>query len=558
MPISIFDIGLVVLIAAALGGISKLLRQPIVLAYLLTGVIIGYFRLLNFDNQDVFRVFSDLGIMFLLFLVGLEIDYKSLKRVGTTSLIVGVLQVLITTGIGFFIAQLFSFSAIQSAYLAIAFTFSSTVIVVKLLSEKKDLHSLYGKITIGILLVQDFIAILILVVLAGLQRGEGIQLTTIAFTAAKGVALFFAMLWLGRKALPYLFDAVARSRELLFLISLAWVFLLAAVVQRIGFSIEIAGFLAGVALANSAEHYQISAHMRPLRDFFVLIFFVILGSSLVFSNLSGLTVPLAAFSLFVIIGNPLIVLILMGLLGYKKRTSFLTGLAVGQISEFSLVLAAMGLRVGHITSDVASLITGVGVITITVSSYLVSNSDSIFRAFSRGLTVFERRRTKEDGRYDRDIAKPVVLIGVHRTGLSIAHSIPQEDLLVVDYDPDVVHKMEEEGYDYIFGDIADPEVFERAQIAQAKLVISTSPEHEDNLALLHEIKHLATRPRVIVRAESEAEAHAFYEAGADYVLLPHFTSGQYLGKTIALDPEMRILNHLKKRDLELLKNHRSA
>lgn len=553
MTSGLFELAILVLIAAVLGFLAKLLRQPLMLAYLGTGVAVGYFGLLHLEDQETFRIFSDLGIMFLLFLVGLEINYASLKIVGKPALLVGLGQVFFTLGIGYGIAQLLGFGVTASAYIATALTFSSTIIVVKLLSEKKDLNSLYGRISVGMLLVQDFVAILLLVVLAGLQPGESVNVLAMLMTVLKGLALFALMLWLGRKVLPYVFDRISRSDELLFLVTLAWVFLLAALVSRIGFSIEIAGFLAGLALANSSEHFQIANRIRPLRDFFILIFFIILGSSVMITDFSSQIWPIVIFSLFVLIGNPLIVVIIMSLMRYRKRTSILTGLTVAQISEFSLVLAALGHRLGHLDAAAVSLVTAVGIFTITASSYLIMHGDQIANRLSRLLAFFERKDAVADtaARYEYD--KPIVLIGAHRTGQNLAFSLPKEDLLVIDFDPEVIFELKQRGYDCIFGDVVDPEVVERANFSQAKLVISTSPDLSDNLALLATLNSLARRPKVIVRAESEDEAQLLYRDGADYVLLPHFTAGQYLGKTISLDPDANILESLKQRDLEVMR-----
>ncbi len=555
MTAGLLELAIVVLIAAFLGILARTLRQPIILAYLVTGVIIGYFGLFNLRDQATFQIFADLGIMFLLFLVGLEINYTSLRLVGRSALIIGVSQVIFTTGIGFLIARLFDFSLLHSAYIALALTFSSTIIVVKLLSEKKDLSSLYGKIAVGVMLFQDFIAILILVTLAGIEAGRGFSWSSLAVALVKGLLLFIAMVWLGRKFLPHVFDKIARSPELLFLTTLAWVFLLAALAAEIGFSIEIAGFLAGLALANSAEHFQIANRVRPLRDFFILIFFVILGSSIVLQDWSGITKPILAFSAFVIIGNPLIVLLIMSALGYRKRTSFLTGVTVGQISEFSLILVALGLRVGHLNSSIVSLVTAVGVITIIISAYIITHGDKIFRFLARPLSLLERKQTKEVSSLIGEFKKSFILIGAHRTGQAIALSLPAKDLLVIEFDPEVIHMLKRHNLDYIFGDIADPEVFAKANFETAKLVISTNPDLNDNLGLLTELKKLAKRPKIIVRADDEKEAEILYKTGVDYVLLPNFTAGQYLAKTIAVDPEMQILEQLRKKDLEMLRAH---
>jgi Kef-type K+ transport system membrane component KefB/voltage-gated potassium channel Kch len=556
-----FELAAIILIAAVLGVLMRQLKQPLILAYLVTGFIIAYIGWINLD-KETFKLFAELGVVFLLFLIGLEINYDSLRLVGRQSIILGLGQIIFTFVFGFLIAVFFNFNFLASAYIGIALTFSSTIIIVKLLSEKKDTSSFYGKLSIGFLLVQDLVAILILIFLTGISTGINSQniALNMFLTIIKGLILFGLILYIGRRFLPLAFDRAAKSNELLFLISLAWLFLMVALTKKLGFSLEVGGFLAGIALSNSSENFQIAAKLKPLRDFFIMIFFIVLGSSFVISNVSKIGFEIFAFSLFVLIGNPLIVLILMGILGYRKRTSFLTGLTVAQISEFSLILASLGLKIGHINEEVVALITGVGIITITVSTYLILNADFIFKKIHKYLSIFEKKKPLEDNLENLQIKKPIVLIGAHRTGQSIALNIPAKNLLVVDFDPDIISFLRKRGIDYIFGDIADPDVFEKSQIKEAKLVISTTPDFNDNMFLLEEIKKIEKekRPKVIVRAETEKDALILYEKGADYVILPYFTAGQYLGKTITVDPEVKILNQLKSKDLEFLKMFKKA
>lgn len=554
----LFELAIVILFSAIFGVAAKLLKQPVILAYLATGALIGYFGFFNLADKETFRIFSDLGIMFLLFLVGLEINYSSLRLVGKTALIVGLGQVVFTFAIGYLIALALNFNSLSSAYIAIALTFSSTIIVVKLLSDKKDLHSLYGRISVGTMLIQDFVAIFILIFLAGSNSGNAFFLQKAVFTVVSGVFLFAAMLWLGRKIIPLILDKIAASSELLFLLSLAWLFAVSVVMSKIGFSIEIGGLLAGLSLANSSENFQIAAKIKTLRDFFILIFFVILGASFVFSNFSSITIPILFFSIFVLVGNPLIVLIIMGIMGFRKRTSFLVGVTVAQISEFSLILAALGLKLGHISEETVTLITAVGIITITTSTYLIIYADSIFKRLSRLLSIFERGITKEELLFsDKELEKPIIMIGYGRTGESIASNLEKKNLLVLDSDPEVINQLKEEGIDYVFGDMKDSEIFERMNLKKAAVVISTSPDFEDNLELLRNLNALEKKPKTILRAETEQEARLLYAQNADYVLLPNFTAGQYLGKNISVDPKMKILNQLRKKDLFLMKRIKS-
>lgn len=553
----LFELAIIFVVAAALGVGAKLLKQPLILAYLLTGVLVAALNLFHIAEGELLKTFSSLGVMLLLFLIGLEINYKTIQSVGRVSVILGLSQIGFTSLFGFLIARLFHFPILSSLYIAVALTFSSTIIILKLLSEKGDEHSLYGRISIGYLLVQDLVAVLLLVFLTGLEGQEGFALQPMLLTLLQGVLFFSAMLFLGQRFLPMLFEKIARSQELLFLVSLAWAFLMVSLAEQLGFSIEMGGFMAGLALANSSLHFQIAGRIKPLRDFFILIFFVVLGSSLALSGIGSIVLPVLVFSLFVLIGNPLIVLALMGLMGYRKRTSFLTGLTVAQISEFSLILVALGFRLGHVPREVLTLVTAVGVLTFTSSTYLVMYGDQVFRYLSSILSFFERKKLLE-----QDVPgvspKLVILIGCHRTGQSIAFNMQKKDLLIVDFDPEIILELKKHKFDYVFGDIADSEVFSRIDFAAAKLIVSTSPHLDDNLTLLSLFSKFRGRPRFVLRAETERDAEMLYRKGADYVLLPHFTAGQYLGKTIAIDPEMRVLDQLRERDKFVLKKIASA
>lgn len=556
MNSAILDLALVMVIAAGFGMIARLLKQPLLLAYLFAGIVISALGFLHINDQQTFKTFSDLGIMFLLFLVGMEINYTSLRMVGKASLIVGFGQIALTFAVGFLLAILFNFSLISAAYISIALTFSSTIIIVKLLSDKRDINNLYGKISIGFLLVQDFIAILLLIFLSGIEQGNQLLAANLALTIFKAITLFIIMLVLGKTLLPAVLDIIGGSQELLFLASIAWVFLLVALVGQIGFSVEIGGLLAGLSLANSSEHFEIASRVRPLRDFFIVIFFVVLGSLAVSSHFSGLALPIIVFSLFVLIGNPLIVLCIMGAMGYRKRTSFFAAITVGQISEFSLIITALGLRLGHITQQDTSIIAATGVITITASTYMIMYTEKLFQILSPYLRLFERANPIERGVDPKTVSKPIILIGFHRTGRSIAANLSKEDLLVIDFDPESIERLRQQGFDFLFDDINDPEVLEQLNLRHTKLIISTSPELSINLGLLTILKKLKQKKsakwRIITRARTEEELRILYTQGADYVLLPHFTAGWHLGKLVYSDPDGKILSTLKEKDLAML------
>lgn len=553
METEIIELAVVLGIAAGLGLVARMLRQPLILAYLGTGVLLGLFGVTPVATDPLYKIFADLGIMFLLFLIGLEINLTSLRLVGKVAVVIGLGQIVFTAFGGFLIALLLGFDILPAAYIAITLTFSSTIIIVKLLSEKGDLNSLYGKISIGFLLVQDFVAIIILLGLAGIQVGGSIAWGQLAFTLAKGVGLLGIMAWLGRSIMPRIFERIAKSQELLFITSLAWVFLVVALVKKVGFSIEIGGFLAGLALANSSEHFLITARIKPLRDFFLVLFFVVLGTTVSQADFSGLGWPVIIFSLFVLIGNPLIVMTIMGAMGYHRRTSFLSGVTVAQISEFSLVVAAMGLAVGHITNSHVTIITTVGVVTITLSSYLILYADKLYAVLQSALRFFERKHTKPDRPVSERLRRPVILIGADRTGRHLLESFPKEDVIVIDFNPDLVTALRKAKYTAIYGDINDPDLDEQIDFSGARVVICTSPDAEDSIHLIQFLSSLHIRVPVIVRADSLSDARVLYKAGAAYVVMPHVSAGHHLRQVLSNRFDRRFFARLKKEDQRLFR-----
>lgn len=548
----IFELAVVVGLAALLGIILRILKQPLILAYVATGACISVLGLFQLPDRETFQIFSDLGIMFLLFLVGLEMNYVSLKLVGKSVILIGITQIVLTSLIAIVLGLVFGFNWMESVFIGAALAFSSTIIVVKALSDQKEVNSLFGKLSIGILLVQDVAAILILFFLTSFIGESTTQWATTLQTIGYGAVLFVLIILIGHVVFPPLMRHLRRSPELVFVVTLAWLFMVVAMVHQLGFSLEIGGFLAGVALAQSAEHMQITHRISALRDFFLLMFFVILGSSLIYTDFQGLIIPILVCSAFVLLGKPLITILIMGVLGYRKRTGFLTGITTAQISEFSLILVALGMQIGYVSNRVVSLVTAVGIITITLSTYEMMYSNHLYALFTDWLKRFERKNILEPHWSKKKLKKPIVLLGCHRTGMSILSHLPKDDVLVIDFDPGIIHQLKQQGIATVFGDMSDPEVLAMAQIQKADLVISTNPDIEDNLGLLGKLKLTKKKPLVLTRAETEREAEVLYAKGADYVLLPHFTSGYYLGLALAKNRTANKLKQLKRKDIQSL------
>ena len=330
------QIALIIVVAAAFGIIAKMLKQPLIVGYIFAGMLIGSLGIIQ--DSESFRSLGNVGVALLLFLLGLEMKLSDIPSIGKIALLTGMGQILFTSIIGFTLANLLGFGLLPSIYIAIALTFSSTIIMVKLLSEKKALSSLYGKISVGFLLVQDFVAILILMFLSGLNTdslGGGEYILIVI----KAIALFVLVWIASKKVLPFLFDKiVGSSTELLFIVSIAWALGVAYFVGDVlNFSLEIGGFLAGISLSNLPEHNQVASRARPLRDFFLTIFFILLGTQLALAgDILGSVAPALIFSTFVLIGNPIIVMSIMGAMGYKKRTSFMAGLTAVSYTHLTL------------------------------------------------------------------------------------------------------------------------------------------------------------------------------------------------------------------------------
>ncbi len=539
-----FEISLIISLAAVLSVIFRIFKQPLILAYILTGVIIGPLGVLGVTNQELLKNFAEIGITLLLFLLGLEIRVKELPQLGKVSVIAALLQIVIFSALGYSVSTLLNFPPLTALYIAVALTFSSTIIVVKLISDKHDLQSLYGKIAVGILLIQDLIAILALIFLSGFSpNGTGApELFNFALIAVKGVLLFGGVWYLSKSVFPKIMEVLARSSESLFLVSVAWVFMLAAFVSSpfIGFSIEIGGFLAGLALANSIVNYQIIAKVKILRDFFIVLFFVVLGMQMTIGNIWGMIVPALTLSALVLIVKPLILMVIIGLLGYRKRTAFLSGISLGQVSEFSLIILFLGNKLGHVSDDAVALIALVGVITFAISSYMILHSRRLYEVLHPYLSVLDKLHgNKEEIISEGDISnlnEHVVLIGADQMGESILDALEEadKDVVVVDFDPKVIKKFKDksDGIHSIFGDISDLDIQERAGLNRAKLVISTVPDVEDNLFLIKELNYKNKAAKVVVMALDSGDAKVLYRAGAEYVVLPHLAGGMHVAKII--------------------------
>jgi Kef-type K+ transport system membrane component KefB len=549
------NIGLCVIVAAVLAFVANKLKQPVLLAYLLAGVLIGPeigFKLIT--DHEIIEVISEIGLVLLLFIIGLEMDLKKLRASGKPVIVTGITQFLICVALGipFFLLLGFRIGDANAFggefglfYMAVAAAISSTMIVVKLLYDKFELDTLPGRITLGILVFQDIWAIIALALQPNLRNP---RIAPLAASFGKGVLLVAASLLISRYVLPRLFRSVAKIPELILLMALAWCFLICAAASYSGLSKEMGALIAGVSLSTFPYSLDVIAKVISIRDFFVTLFFVALGMRIPMPTLSILGLA-ALTSIFLIASRFLSIFPVLYAMRYGHRVSLLPSINLSQISEFSLVVASLGLAMGHINSQTVSLIIFVFVITSTTSTYMISYNHQISRGLSR---VFSVLRLKDVARQAGDESptaslKPIVFLGFFREASAIVHEYELrssgdnrhtmlDDILVIDFNPVVQAELQRRGIECLYGDVAHMETLHHAKIHEAKLVVSTIPDHilkgTDNERLLKKIRQLCPHAEAIVTADSAQRALDFYERGADFVFIPRIHSSGEVAQII--------------------------
>ncbi len=539
------ELTVVIIVATILGIIFSKLKQPVILAFIVTGIVLGASFLNAITYSELLNIFSELGIAFLLFLVGISLDLRILKEIGKTSIITGIGQIVFTTVIGFIIATFFGFGFIEALYISVALTFSSTIIIVKLLTDKKELNSLYGKISVGFLLVQDFVAIIALILISAISFSTNFsQQITLFFT---NIIIMIILFYLATKfVVRKFFDYLSNDQDLLFLGSIAWCFFFTAIAIYLGFSKEIGAFVAGVTIASLPYTHEILGKLKYLRDFFLVLFFVVLGSSLVFTSTDLVLGPAVVFTLFVLIGNPIIVFLLMLFLGYKGRTSFLASLTVAQISEFSLIIIFLGQKVGHLSNEVVSIITLVGVLTISLSTYMIIYNNQIYNFISGKLPILRTKRFFEDSLHKTKEKKyDVVCIGFGETGrrIFLESHFKKRDVLIIDFNPGSMEEATKRGFDFYYGDASDLETIEKILISKPRIVVSTIMDVLSNITLTRKLYSKDKKLSLIVLAHTPKDAKKLFKEKIEFVLVP---------TTIAAGKIRTILSDLKsKKTFEL-------
>lgn len=543
----LIDIGKSIFAAALFGVPAYFLGIPLIIAYITAGVVLGSrLGIGTIASPENISVLSEIGLVLLLFILGLEIDLRKLMQAGRAVLLNGALQFIgcAVLAYGFFLpytanSDLGTFSLL---YLAIACSLSSTLVVIKILSDKLNLNSLPSRITIGILVIQDIWAIGFLALQPNLQK---LDVLTLLISVSKVVVLVATAWFFARYLLPRVFRRIAKQPELMLIVSMGWCFGLCGVADQLKLSLEMGALVAGVSVASFPYHLDVAAKISSLRDFFISLFFVGLGLQVPMPTADVITLA-ALISIFIWISRFLTIYPVLHYLGYGNRSSVLPAINLSQLSEFSLVLASLGIGLGHIKKELLSAFVLALVVTSILSSIAIPEGHAIYRFLNPMLEWLGLRDSvgKEDEESKPTTDRPrVILLGFYREASSLIHEIMSKystaalkQFMVVDFNPEAHHKLKSLGISCTYGDISHIDTLRQLPLDTAEVLVCTMPDQilkgTTNLKLLRLLKKLAPQAKVVVTAEQIDHALEMYRQGATYVFIPRIISAYYLADTL--------------------------
>lgn len=532
----LIDITICIIAATLVAYIAKGLKQQLIPAYIISGLIIGPLGLRLITDSTAITHISELGVAFLLFLVGMEINFSKLKSIGNFALFGGTAQLISTFIIGYFFASILGMSNIEAIYIGIIICFSSTMVVLKLLSDRRELDNMRGRLSLGILLLQD---IGVIIALALLMNIGNFTIGNLSYTFINCLAICAIGFILKKTLFPKLFKKIAKTPELMFLTALSVCFGFIALADIAGIPISIGAFIAGISLTAYPYDLQIISQVTSLKNFFATLFFVSLG--LMITTLSILSNPILIVMLtfLVIFVKPFILLIITKSFGYDLRSSFLTAIGLGQISEFSLIIAAIGVSTGVVSSSFFSIVAIIALISLTTTPYFIQYGHNLFDKFSKYMIIFEkvghgRMKKTLEKLPEEHLKDHIILAGYDIMGTGIYNELMKQGkkVIVLDYNPEVIDRLIENNQLTIYGDVKHVEILNRMNINKAKLVISTIPSLDDNMFLYNEVRHRNKTVPVMITVKTIEEALQAYDKGVDYVILPELLSREKITQNL--------------------------
>lgn len=534
---------MLLLVAAAAGALFVRLHQPVLIAYIVVGIALGPAGLGWVKAHDQVALLAQIGVTVLLFIVGLKLDWHHVRHIGPVALATGLGQLAFTIVLGFGLILALGKDVMTALYVAVALTFSSTIIIVKLLTDKRELDALHGRIAVGFLIVQDLAVVLAMMAMSAVRAPEAADAVgewgVVASLVGRLVLAVALIAGLMRWVLPRVTAMMARSQELLLIFALAWGLGLAALGAWAGFSMEAGAFVAGFTLASTHYREAINARLGGVRDFLLLFFFIHMGAELELSTLGQELVPALVLSVFVLVGNPLIVMAIMGYMGYRKRTGFLAGLTVAQISEFSIVFVAMGITLGHVDTQALGLTTLVGLITITLSTYMILYSHPLYERLSPWLDMFERRRPYRELSVDRHPPRhgeaDVLVFGLGRYGSRLLRELQRRGVTAVgiDHDPELVRDLKRQQLPVHYGDAENPDFLESLPLSSTRWVVVTLPLVASARTLVYALRSAGYQGPIAVAARDEAALEDLQRLDVQHIYQPYRDAALHAAQHLA-------------------------
>lgn len=555
MPSFIHDFGILFLVIVVISFLVKILKQPIIIGYIISGFLFSLLIATGSSTEEQILSMAELGITFLLFLMGLEFDFHNLKHLGKDVFIMTGISSIIFFALAFGAAHLVGFGTEESIYLAIIFLFSSTLLVAKWLEDKKEIITLHGKITLGILIAQDVFAIVILTLLNSFQETK---IVAILWVLLQGVLLILIALIFVRYLLNYLLKLAFRYPELLFVSSLGVCFLFVVLSPLLGYSTAIGAFIAGVTLANTEYKNDILGRLKPLIIFFNLLFFVGMGFQITTAFTAKAVAIMLLFLAFCLFVKPGVMYLTLRLRGYDLKTAFLTAINLAQVSEFGLIIVSSAVLAGIVGTEIAAIAIILIVGTFVLSSYLIKydtfllkQSQPLLRKIDR---FFPHKAPAESG--GAIAGFQVLLFGYYDLGKEFFSKLEGlgKKTLVVENDRANIDLLKQERIPYVYGAVSNPYFLDRLDFSATEIVVSSIMDADESKMMICTIKQKNPKATLIVTAKNVRNSLELYDAGADYVIYPSYVNEQKV--SVLLEDYTSDINKIiskKVQDIALLK-----
>ena len=520
------DFAMLFLVVAAISFSVKLIKQPIIIGYIISGFIFSFFIGADAAGSQIMSM-AELGITFLLFLMGLEFSLSSLKYLGKDIFIATSLQTIALFFVAFVLAKLLGFNTNESIYLAILFMFSSTLLVAKWVEDRKETSSLHGKMILGILVVQDIFAILILSILNLFRETgiEGIMLVPLKGFILAAIAFIFARYILNR-----LFRFALKYPELMFVLSLGICFLFVEISPLLGYSTSIGAFIAGITLANTEYKNDILGRLKPLIIFFNMLFFVGMGFQLDTDFAPKAVSLMIMFLVLCFIAKPVAVYLTLKLRGYDLRTAFKVALSLSQFSEFGMIIIFAGIAAGLVSAEIGPIAILLIVATMAISSYLIKYESLLFRYCENSLkkidVIFKSKKNEEESKNLKGYN--IIFFGYYDLGKEFFSKLEGrgKKILVIENDPQNIRILKNEKIPFVYGSIYNPYFLDRIDFNNVEIAVSSLVNAEDNKLIIKTIKRNNPKAIIIATAKSVSSSLELYDTGADYVIYPSYLNEQ--------------------------------